>query len=1292
LPDETRRDILKAIALGAALAAVGGVGTYFGYTSKKTVTSPIVKTLQKLITKTKTETKTITVGGAGAPAGAGAGTTTATATATTPPAGKPKMTTVPIGPCRFCGTGCGVQAQALVDPATGLAKEIFALTGIPDYPVNYGALCTKAFYIHKAIGHGGNKPALEQRLKKPLVIKDWIIPGKNRPPITPEEIKEAPRVKRRQVSKNYDASLTTVEHIKKNYVEVDWDTAVKFFTAVLEYAIKKYGPHAFAYYGSGQLGTEESYVINKLTKAGIHTNNLDGNPRMCMVSAVGGFITSYGADEPEVSYDHIDVPLEIALEKGIEEARKHRAEKGYTYADTFLLIGTNTAEAHPIVFGRIARVKEVNPDAKVILADPRKTRSGAVADLWLPIRWSMDVALMHTLAHIVAFELDKCRVIDVKEGKVECRWEYIDLKWLKRHADFAIPVNTAKTWALKDYNTNYNKLPDPLNKVWDMGTTASNAANYKMYPSIGKKYTSEEEVEKDWWRGFALYLKFLELYKPEYMAKILFGDQKPLINRKTAEKLIKSGELSPDKVDMSGSDPFVEIDPIEALRLAAKWLAKGRTLVFWTMGINQKIQGVHAVNSIINFLALTGKIGLWGAGSFSLTGQPNACGGIRDQGGLAHVLPYGRLIADAAARKEVEDIWKKVTAEYLKERGYPQSVISKEVSKIYVHPVPGPHVIEMFRRIGAGQLKVVWIAETNPGQSLPNLYKFRVGMAKPHDDDPAFPFIVVSDIYPTRTTDLADLVLPAAAWGEKEFKYGCSERRYSVARFVIKPPGEAVSDAVIFAMLGKAWEDKGLVPKAITSGFFPEDVDKAAKATGKTWVQYVVEKSINDKKWHEEFMNRLWDRDILSLAKNTYYDFSYVKRELFRKLINGFRWPWPEQYATNPSVKKRYDMFESASRYSYPFDPLMPDPDVIKKIYNDIKGMDDPNKIKAYVESLDENIVHHVHKKKWLGHLASNPVLMKWVLKQIVEEIDDKEYKKAKRMPDNWYVTFYAKPTGRMTIWARPWLPVIMDHETGEVKINKEVIITYEKLNADETFKGKISVFSKPKGPFEIVEEHKAVPASGDPEKGLKVLAEKSWSEALKTNFGDVEAIFEIALAPAEAPGFTLKYKLDNGQVITVRDAKDYPLVITTGRVIEHWHTGTMTCRAPELRRVKPEAYVEVPVELAQKLGIKEGDWVTVESPRGKVTVRAKVLNPKTGLGGPRKDYLFIPWFDENKLVNALTLDNYDVQPYFFQPDFKTCAAKLRKATPDEIPPGGEKEKCLTGVQTAKPKYNIKVF
>ncbi len=1234
MPNQTRRNLLKAIALGAAMATAGRAMRTLGLASKY---PELTESLESVASLQATKPKYV-------------------------------MTIKPIGPCRFCGTGCGVQAQVLLDPKTGLAVNMLAILGIPIYPVNRGAMCTKAFYIAKALGYAGNKKAYELRLKKPAVIKDWIIPELGRPPIRPEEIPLAPRVRARQVSKNFDAKLTQEEHYKKNMVEIDWDTAVKFFTTMFKYAVQKYGPHSFAYYGSGQLGTEESYVINKLTKAGIHTNNLDGNPRMCMVSAVGGYITGFGADEPETSYDHIDIP---------EPDTK-------VHADTFLLIGTNTAEAHPIVFGRIAKVKEANKNAKVILADPRKTRSGAIADLWLPLRWSMDVAFMNTMAYILVHEFAKCKA-DPKTGKVECENpEWIDFKWLKRHADFAIIEKSQKTWAKKDYNTKYNKMGE-LNEVWDMGTTASVAGNYKTYPSIGKEYKSEEEVEKDWWKGFALYVKFLELYKPEVMVKILFGDEMPLINRKTAEALVKAGELDPAKVNLNEKTPFVEIDPIEAMKLATKWMAKGRTLVLWTMGINQKIQGVHSINTIMNFLALTGKIGKWGSGTLSLTGQPNACGGIRDQGGLAHVLPYGRLIANKAAREEVEKIWKELTAMYLKYQGYPESEIKKIVKEVYVHPVPGPHVIEMFRRVNAGQIKVIWIAETNPGQSLPNVFKYRVGMAKPHDDDPAFPFVVVSDIYPTRTTDVADLVFPAAAYSEKEFKYGCTERRYSVARYVIRPPGQAIGDHVIFAMIGKALEDEGLVPKAITSGFFPEkNVDEAARQAGyKSWVDYIVNKS-QELEWHKKFLDRIWNYDILSLAKNTYYDFSYVKRDLFRKLITGFRWPWPWTYAYNKDVKRRYDKYHSATRYAYPYDPLMPKPELIKQMYNKIKTMNDPEAIHKYIMSIPDTELHPIHKKKWLHKVYHNVTLFKWVLKNIVEEIDDVEYKRKSKVPDDWYVIFYPKPTGRMTIWARPWLPVNMDHETGKQEINDNVIITWEHLNADAVFKGKISVFAAPKGPFEVLKKVVGKP-TGNVMKGLEVLAKKSWGEALKSNYDDVQAIFQIALAPAEAPGFTMKYRLPNGEVLVVRDAAEYPMVATTGRVIEHWHTCTMTCKVPELVRVKPSAYVEINKKVAEKLGIRDGEWVTVESPRGKVTVPARVLDPKTGLGGPRADYTFIPWFDANKLANAITLDNYDVQPYFFQPDFKTCAAYIRKARPDEIPPGGVR----SPVQTGKPKYDI---
>ncbi|MDZ7767536.1 MAG: molybdopterin-dependent oxidoreductase [Melioribacteraceae bacterium] len=93
------------------------------------------------------------------------------------------------------------------------------------------------------------------------------------------------------------------------------------------------GPDALAFYGSGQAETEETYVANKLFKGHIGTNNVEGNPRLCMASAVGGYVSTFGADEPVGTYDDIDE------------------------CDMFLLIGSNTAEAHPVVYDRLAAKK-----------------------------------------------------------------------------------------------------------------------------------------------------------------------------------------------------------------------------------------------------------------------------------------------------------------------------------------------------------------------------------------------------------------------------------------------------------------------------------------------------------------------------------------------------------------------------------------------------------------------------------------------------------------------------------------------------------------------------------------------------------------------------------------------------------------------------------------------------------------------------------------------------------------------------------------------------------------------
>jgi nitrate reductase NapA len=127
-----------------------------------------------------------------------------------------------------------------------------------------------------------------------------------------------------------------------------------------------------------------------------------------------------------------------------------------------------------------------------------------------------------------------------------------------------------------------------------------------------------------------------------------------------------------------------------------------------------------------------------------------------------------------------------------------------------------------------------------------------------------------------------------------------------------------------------------------------------------------------------------------------------------------------------------------------------------------------------------------------------------------------------------------------------------------------------------------------------------------------------------------------------------------------VPDAQ-YPFWLCTGRVLEHWHSGSMTQRIPQLHAAVPAAYVEVHPNDARKLGVSQGERVVVESRRGKVMVPVWI----NGRGAPPQGTLFIPFFDEHMLVNRVTLEAHD--PFSKQPDYKKCSARLRKATAEEL-------------------------
>lgn len=214
-------------------------------------------------------------------------------------------------------------------------------------------------------------------------------------------------------------------------------------------------------------------------------------------------------------------------------------------------------------------------------------------------------------------------------------------------------------------------------------------------------------------------------------------------------------------------------------------------LIFWTMGVNQSTVGTLKNRAIINLCLATGNVGKPGAGPFSFTGQPNAMGG-REVGGLANLLPGYRTSENPEHRREVEEAWNLAPGSIPEAWGLPAT--------------------EMFRALDDGDIKFLWVAATNPAASFPDLDRARRAMRNAE-------FVVVQDAYPTETTLLADLVLPAAQWGEKAGAMTNSERRVSLVEKVVEPPGEARADWEIFAGVARAlgferdfaWKDSAAV-------------------------------------------------------------------------------------------------------------------------------------------------------------------------------------------------------------------------------------------------------------------------------------------------------------------------------------------------------------------------------------------------------------------------------------------------------------------------------------------------
>ena len=165
----------------------------------------------------------------------------------------------------------------------------------------------------------------------------------------------------------------------------------------------------------------------------------------------------------------------------------------------------------------------------------------------------------------------------------------------------------------------------------------------------------------------------------------------------------------------------------------------------------------------------TGKISTPGNSPLSLTGQPSACVTVREVGTLTHKLPHGVVKMRSTANL--------------------QQKYGTFLLKTFLTNQPNNHTVDMFRSLDRGEIRFMWVQVTNPMVTMPKLNRYRKACEKEGR------FIVVSDIYPTPTTAVADVILPSAMWIEREGMYGNSERRTQHFNQLVPPPGDAISDA-----------------------------------------------------------------------------------------------------------------------------------------------------------------------------------------------------------------------------------------------------------------------------------------------------------------------------------------------------------------------------------------------------------------------------------------------------------------------------------------------------------------
>lgn len=311
--------------------------------------------------------------------------------------------------CPYCGVGCGLEVSPPAAPGKpvnrdSLGTPIWKVKGDRNHPSSKGMVCVKGATIAESMDR--------DRLRYPMVR----------------------------------------ESLDQPFRRASWDETLETIASRLKSVYENSGGDAVCMYGSGQMQTEDYYVAQKLFKGCLGTNNFDSNSRLCMSSAVAGYVQSLGSDGPPCCYDDLEL------------------------TDCAFIIGANAAECHPIVFNRLQKHHKRNHHVKLIVVDPRRTPTAEVADLHLAIAPGTDIDLLNSIAYLLLRwgEIDKS-FID------ECTSQFSDFAAAVQHYS---PQEVAKRCGISaadiELAARYWSKSKRVLSLWSQGVNQSSEGTAKV--------------------------------------------------------------------------------------------------------------------------------------------------------------------------------------------------------------------------------------------------------------------------------------------------------------------------------------------------------------------------------------------------------------------------------------------------------------------------------------------------------------------------------------------------------------------------------------------------------------------------------------------------------------------------------------------------------------------------------------------------------------------------------------------------------------------------------------------